>query len=219
MFPNYICNFYSQVPTKELEGRDKIVALFFFKPSFFGFQTTVKLIKTWSLLKDDQREAFQVVIVNKGYSNLSKCKAMFIQKFGCIPWYFLASCGRKLSRIFNKGLCARADLAGDLVVLESDRYQPFSYFAFKILERFGAEAYPFTLQRAVEFAKEKQTQLVLDQLLSPEAPLLCAEEVLLCTRFVSYQPPLGPSVTFIKSFCVNLTFNFGVSSKIFNLSC
>lgn len=57
------------------------------------------------------------------------------------------------------------DLAGNFIVLESDRYQPLSYFAFRILETFGANAYPFTLQMIVELAMSKQqNELVLGEL-------------------------------------------------------
>ncbi|KAL6539798.1 hypothetical protein OROHE_011569 [Orobanche hederae] len=85
--------------------------------------------------------------------------------------------GRRLCQLFNLVGFGRFYHRGDpesgyFIILDPDKYQSVSYFAFNILEEFGNDAYPFTLEKAVTIAKSRQQkELVLGKLLSSSAPL------------------------------------------------
>ncbi|KAL6540521.1 hypothetical protein OROMI_024404 [Orobanche minor] len=162
--------------TSILEG--KHVGLFFFKLGKRGFQRARKLLKLWNSFEDERRSAFEIVFINEGSINRSVAKAEFEKEFGCtMPWYSLPFDGRRLCQLFNLVGFGRFYHRGDpesgyFIILDPDKYQSVSYFAFNILEEFGNDAYPFTLEKAVTITKSRQQkELVLRKLLSSSAPL------------------------------------------------
>lgn len=162
--------------TSILEG--KHVGLFFFNLTNPGYQRARKLLKLWNSLEGERRNAFEIVFINEGSINLSLAKAEFEKEFGyTMPWYSLPFDGRRLCQLFNLvgfGRFHHRDdpESGYFIMLDPDKYQSVSYFAFNILEEFGNDAYPFTLEKAVTIAKSRQQkELMLGKLLSPSAPL------------------------------------------------
>lgn len=156
--------------TSKLEG--KTVGLFFFVPGWFEMARLI--LDTWNLLKD-KHQNFEIVLINEISVNHRFSKEAFKNEFGCIPWYSLPTDGRKLCHIFKLGgiiLDETLPNAGYFIVLQADKYQPLSYFAYDILEEFGVDSYPFTLEAAVRTVMiQQQKTLALSKLLSPSAPL------------------------------------------------
>ncbi|KAL6549533.1 hypothetical protein OROHE_008650 [Orobanche hederae] len=161
-----------QVCTSVLE--DKIVGLYFFGTSPMDFQSAEKLLNIWKFMRTSEAYSnFEIVLVHKVYDgNLPLAKARFKDKFGDIPWYSLPlTYNKKCCHVFWLDFVWKTK-ESVFIVLEPDRYQRLSYFAFGILDKFGIDAYPFTLEKAVIIEKSIQRkQLVLSQLLSPLAPL------------------------------------------------
>lgn len=142
-------------------------------------EMTEQLLKIWKEAKVRRYNDFEIVLVNDVTWNRLFAEEEFKKKFGCaIPWYSLPVDGRKVSAIFKIGwhhfaeLVAPMSNAGYFIMLQPDKYQPLSYFAYDILEEYGIDAYPFTLERAVMTETLKQQEkLVLTEILSPMAPL------------------------------------------------
>lgn len=118
---------------------------------------------------------FEIVLINKTHDgNLQLAKAQFKDKFGDIPWYSLPllynlKCYEVFQIHFIEEIKRREC---SFIVLEPDRYQCLTYFGFGILDKYGIDAYPFTLEKAVVVEKSIQRKgLVLSELLSPSAPL------------------------------------------------
>lgn len=153
------------------------------------FQRAEKLLNIWKFMKTSEAyKNFKIVLINKAFDgNLQLAKARFKDKFGDIPWY-------SLPLIYNKRCCQVFQVNTIewkmrecfFIVHEPDRYQCLSYFSFGILDKFGIDAYPITLEKVVVVEKSKQRkQLVLSQLLSPLAPLhkggsTCTDEICSC---------------------------------------
>lgn len=150
---------------------NKIVALHFIEPCTMEF--TEKLLSVWNSLTADQRDAFKIVIINKDSVNLSTIKAALRTHFKSIPWYVVEVCGRRLSRMFQTSSSeTEYNGHGDLVVLKKDCYNHMSYFALNIMLKYGKNAYPFTLEKAVELEKGQRSPVVLKDILLPdEVPL------------------------------------------------
>lgn len=166
-----VYNFCLQVSTSDLENC--IVGLHFFDKSPLDEPWARVLLSTWELLKDDPDKKFVIVSINNGSLSLSYFKNTFPEEYDDIPWYRLPCDGRKICRLLfipldNDDISSNA---GHFIITERDKYQPLNYFALDVLELYGVEAFPFTLQRAVELEKKKQQRLGLCELLSPSAPL------------------------------------------------
>lgn len=150
------------------------MGLYFFEISRMGFKNTRKLLDTWKRLKQKHCKDFEIVFLYKDdHKHISIAKIAFEKELGCpIPWYLLPPDGssRQLCRLF--GLASQwNDIT--LIILQPDKYQPMSYFAFDILKEYGLASYPFTMESVVTLLKGKQQAgLVLNQLLSSKT-LLC----------------------------------------------
>ncbi|KAL6555947.1 hypothetical protein OROGR_005235 [Orobanche gracilis] len=155
------------VPTYEIEST-KIVGLYFFAPNINGLVHTQKLLSVWNLLKPDDRDNFAVVVVNQHPCHLSSAMKCFRNDFGDqVPWYQVQISGEKPCLIFGQGgmydYCRKTREEGKLIILKCDRYQPVSYFALNILVKYGAGAYPFTMEAAMESSKKQKNIPVLSE--------------------------------------------------------
>ncbi|KAL6572274.1 hypothetical protein OROMI_013232 [Orobanche minor] len=156
-----------KVPTSEIEST-KIVGLYFFAPNINGLVHTQKLLSVWNSLKPDDRDNFAVVVVNQHPCHLSSAMKCFRNDFGDqVPWYQVQVSGEKLCLISGQGgmydYCRKTREEGKLIILKRDRYQPVSYFALNILVKYGAGAYPFTMEAAMENSKKQKNIPVLSE--------------------------------------------------------
>lgn len=161
-----------QVPIAELDTRDKVVGLYFFQHGPSGIRRTKKLLKTWDSLKANGcNQEFEIIFV---YANKDAIRYFpednFIKMFGCAnPWYKLPiNDNREVSRLFRIGSRLDEEDAdvGYFIIFKPDKYEPISYFAFNIMETFGAICYPFTMESAVNLSTREERKLKFTNLLS-----------------------------------------------------
>lgn len=172
-----------RIHTSDLKGHT--LGLHFIDISHRGDESTQILIDAWTALQDDTNKKFAIVTINDRTFCLSNLREIYQDKYKDIPWYTLPVDGRKLSNVFRVSDYYGHN-AGRFIILEPDRYQPFNYFALDVLEHYGIEAYPLTLERAVEIEKQNLHLFELSELLSPSAPLHtgCSDCIQVC--MISY---------------------------------
>lgn len=164
----------SQVITAELDTDEKIVALYFFEYGYKGIRRTKELLEIWDALKECGNREFEIIFINEDV-NASRyfLEDDFIKKFGrSNPWYKLPNRdNRELSRLLRVGNCLDERDGGYFIILKPDRYEPISYFAFNIIDKFGLTAYPFTMEAVVDLSVKELRKLKLTNLLLPPSLL------------------------------------------------
>nr|XP_017225688.1 PREDICTED: probable nucleoredoxin 2 [Daucus carota subsp. sativus]XP_017225689.1 PREDICTED: probable nucleoredoxin 2 [Daucus carota subsp. sativus] len=125
---------------------------------------------------EDKKEDFVLIpIITSYHSSWSWIRAGCSHLERSIPWYTLPAIKcRYLNTVFHNKLKEPYFSYGacDLVILKGDKHIPVSYFALHIFACFGVDAYPFTIENAVQVAKkEQQGNIVLKEILSSKSIL------------------------------------------------
>lgn len=158
-----------KVPTSDL--KKKTVGLYMLGP----YPSRVILEQLKSICEDKKEDFVLIPIITSYHSSWSWIRDGCSHLERSIPWYTLpATKCRYLHKVFQSNLKDPYLSSGacDLVILKGDKHHPVSYFALHIFVLFGVDAYPFTMEKAVQVAKkEQQDDIVLKEILSSESIL------------------------------------------------
>ncbi|KAL8106602.1 putative nucleoredoxin 1 [Apium graveolens] len=158
-----------KVPTSNLEN--KTVGLYMLNP----YPSRIILEELKRICEDKKDDFVLIPIITSYHSSWSRIRAGCSDLELSIPWYHLPDnkC-RYLHKVFHNNLKDPYLSSGacDLIILKGDKHLPVSLFALHIFACFGIDAYPFTMEKAVQVEKkEQQGDLVLKDILSSKSIL------------------------------------------------
>ncbi|KAL6511597.1 hypothetical protein OROGR_021194 [Orobanche gracilis] len=153
-----------KVPTSDL--KNKTVGLYMLD----AYPSRIILEQLKLICEDKKGDFILIPIITSYHSSWSWIRAGCSHLERSIPWYTLPDnkC-RYLHKVFHNNLKDPYLSSGacDLVILKADKHHPVSFFALHIFACFGVDAYPFTIEKAVQVAKKRQQDnIVLKEILS-----------------------------------------------------
>ncbi|XP_074332730.1 putative nucleoredoxin 1 isoform X1 [Apium graveolens] len=157
-----------EVPTSDLN--DKTVGLYMLNP----YPSRIVLEELKRICENKKDDFVLIPIITSYHSSWSRIRAGCSDLERSIPWYTLPDfkC-RFLHKVFHNYLKDPYLSSGacDLVIFKADKHLPVSLFASHIFARFGVDAYPFTIEKAVQAEMKQQGDLVLKEILSSKSIL------------------------------------------------
>ncbi|KAL8106600.1 putative nucleoredoxin 1 [Apium graveolens] len=157
-----------EVPTSDLIN--KTVGLYMLNP----YPSRIILEELKRICEDKKDDFVLIPIITSYHSSWSWIRAGCSHLERSIPWYHLPGnkC-RYLHKVFHNNLKEPYLSSGacDLVILKGDKHLSVSLFALHIFAHFGVDAYPFTIENAVQVERKDQGDLVLKEILSSKSIL------------------------------------------------